>query len=387
MRMSKLISVLDIGTSKISVFVGAIGVNDMFVVRAKSSISYSGYVNSEWVEKSELTRAISLAIFDAEKQLGDKIRNLYIGVPSAFVKIAVDQVNASYSSPRIITNKELSSMYNLSSKYEASGEMFVIDYGPIHFTLDEEERLSDPCGKVAKNIEGVISVIMMRRDIYNTLYSILELLGVKHFEFIASNWAAGMFLLPESIRDECAILLDIGYLDTTFSLLKGDGILYQSSLSMGLASVDERLFTLLKIPFEYAVKARESVNLNLLADDIQAYNISVDDIKKLVSAKRVNSIVTSVIDNIGEEVKYIMNNCTYDFPDYIPVHLTGGGLTSITGAKSQLEKVIGRNVDIVIPSVPKYANPAYSTVFGVMYAASRIRNRMSLKNIIKRLLH
>ena len=56
----------------------------------------------------------------------------------------------------------------------------------------------------------------------------------------------------------------------------------------------------------------------------------------------------------------------YEFPDYVPFSLTGGGLCYIRGAKDILAQCLGRNVEIVTPKFPQLNLPNLSSSLGVL---------------------
>ena len=80
----KIISVLDFGSSKISVYAGHKIVNDNIKILASGEAEYEGFINGEFLEPNAISSSIMDAISQTEEQLHKKIDTLFIGVPAEF---------------------------------------------------------------------------------------------------------------------------------------------------------------------------------------------------------------------------------------------------------------------------------------------------------------
>ena len=83
-----------------------------------------------------------------------------------------------------------------------------------------------------------------------------------------------------------------------------------------------------------------------------------------------NNVIASLIQKC-------FNRCEYSFPDYIPVYLTGGGLSYLKGARDYLSKKLGRKVEIIAPALPQLNRPHFSTALGVLDIALDIENGLN----------
>ena len=117
--------------------------------------------------------------------------------------------------------------------------------------------------------------------------------------------------------------------------------------------------------------------LSLLADDSDYYEIAGKDYMIPFSAKTANEIVSERIDLIASFILKCFSRCEYDFPEYIPVYLTGGGLCYIRGARDYLSKKLGRKVEIIAPPIPQLNRPHFSTSLGVLDIALDLENGLA----------
>ena len=52
--------------------------------------------------------------------------------------------------------------------------------------------------------------------------------------------------------------------------------------------------------------------------------------------------------------------------NYLPIYLTGGGVSLLKGGKDYISKGIGENVEILASKVPQLSKPTYSSVLGLL---------------------
>lgn len=386
MARSNLITVLDIGSKKISVFIGVKGVNDIFIVKAKTEVSYAGFADGEWLDYKNLGTIINRAIKQAERVSEIKIKKIFLGVPGEFITIVTKELTVTYNKPHVVTAADLDKLYSEGNTYEQSGEFVAINSAPIFYTLDNTTRLVDPCGSHVTELKGLISFILADKKFYTLMSKLLEKIGLKEVEFISANWAEGMYLFDDETRDKFVLLADIGYITSSVTLFRGDGILFQRSFSLGGGHIDADIYRVLNVSFEQAEELRKKVNLSLSTTDNDKYDIMTDGKIEQVAVSYVQNIVSARIMDLAELIIECLSMCEYDCPAYIPLYLTGGGITSISGAKDIIQKTVGRTVEIIAPNVPEHSKPSYSSIFGVMHIASRLEEKTnSIKKIFNRL--
>lgn len=388
MARNKMISVMDIGSKQISVFIGTKGVNDIFVVKSKSIIEYEGYADGNWLDQKNLGNVIYKAIKSAEESADIDIKKIYLGVPGEFTNVVTKEIVTRYPKPHTITPYDLDKLYEDGNTYDNNSKYIAINSAPIFYTLDNTTRLVDPSGSQVKELKGLISFVLCSRLFYKTISNLLLKIGIKEIEFISSSWAEGMYLFDDDTRDKSVLLADVGYISSTISLIRGDGVLYQRSFSLGGGHVDADLLRVLEVPYDQAVAIRKKVNLSLQAKEYDSYDIVAHGKKDRVAITYVQSIVSARILDIAEIIRDCIDKCEYDCPLYIPIHLTGCGITSINGSKDIIQEATGRSVELIAPNVPEHSKPEYSSVFGIMYIASRLEDKSKgLKKIINRLFH
>ncbi len=88
---------------------------------------------------------------------------------------------------------------------------------------------------------------------------------------------------------------------------------------------------------------------------------------------------------IAATVEKCLHKCDYEYPDYIPFHLTGGGLSYLKGARDYLSKRLNKPVEIVSPAHPPFSRPHMSTGIGLMELALNQQPAVKKKGFFSRL--
>ena len=99
------------------------------------------------------------------------------------------------------------------------------------------------------------------------------------------------------------------------------------------------------------------------------YEIEGDEYLLTYSAKATNEIVTDRVEMICEYIQKCLDLCVYDLPDFLPIHITGGGLSFIKGVTHVISKKLKRQVKIVTPQSLNQLKPYDSSEEGLLSLA------------------
>ena len=185
-------------------------------------------------------------------------------------------------------------------------------------------------------------------------------------QYTSSVLAESLYLLEPEVRDRFAIIIDSGYITTSVALVRGDGILSLNAFSVGGGHITGDLSQCLNLKFNEAEKLKRKVVLSLDASEDDFYETIVGGTITPVPSKMVNEIVESRLDMIAMTINKILHSININYPDYIPIYLTGGGLSYLKGAKDYLSKIMGKNLEVIAPPVPQLNSPHYSSVLGLL---------------------
>lgn len=364
--VKKEVAILDFGSSKVTVLIAERGVNGTFNIKGTGEIEYAGYYEGKFLEPEKVKLAVGLAINNAETTARARITKLYIGVPSEFTTVICRESSLTFPKRKKITESDINQLFFEGNIYRKNPTHTVINNSPIYFTLDDNRRIIEPRGYMSSKLSGYVSYCLAENNFLDFVEELVNDLGIRSTQYISSALAESLFLFDPDVRDRYAILVDCGHISTSVMLSRGDGLLFLNSFSMGGGHITGDLSQCLKITFYQAEGLKRKVVLSLLADESDFYEVAGKDYMIPFSAKTTNEIVTERIDLIASFILKCFSRCEYDFPEYIPVYLTGGGLSYIKGARDYLSKRLGRKVEIIAPPMPQLNRPHFSTALGVL---------------------
>ena len=364
--MAQDVAVLDFGSGKIDVFIGERGVNNTICINGMGECDYAGFADGEWFEPDQLGYAIGHAINNAETNSRTKIKRLYVGVPGEFTTVVCRDVSISLTKKRKVTEADVDMLHEQGDVVHNNPDYTVINIGPVYYTLDDDRRLVQPVGMTSNKLGGHISYVLAENRFIHFVGKILEELGIESIEFVSSVLAEELLLFDDITRDQYVVLIDVGYITTSVAVGRGDGLLGLYNFSLGGGHITGDLAMAFGISFSQAESLKRKVVLSLNASDADVYEITDRDSRIPFPAKTVNEIVMERIKLIASTIEKCLSKCEYDYPDYIPYHLTGGGLSYLKGARDYLSKRLNKPVEIVSPSFPPFSRPHMSSSIGLM---------------------
>lgn len=365
----KDVAILDIGSMAITAMVGERGVNGTFRIKGKGEADYAGFQNGEFLEPEQVKYAIGLAISNAETVYGSKISEIYVGVPGEFTSVICRDTCINFAKRKKINDNDLKQLYFVGNIYKKHPTHSVINQSPIYFTLDDGRRLIEPRGMVSTKLRGFISYVLAEKNLLDFIDDILAELNIRKIGYISSCLAEMMHLFDPTVRDRYAILVDCGYITTSVMLARGDGLLFLNSFSMGGGYITGDLSQCLKISFAEAESLKRKVVLSWDAKESDTYEVQGKDFISPYSAVATNQIVQDRIDMIAGYIQKCLDRCEFEYPEYIPIYLTGGGMNYIKGVRDYLSRRLGRRVELVAPNLPHISRPDYSSEVGLLELA------------------
>lgn len=342
--MKDSMAVIDFGSSKIVTLVGGEGVNNTLNISGKGEIFYAGFQNAEFLEPENLKIVIGSSIANAEDNAQKKITEIYIGVPGEFCANVVKNVTLKFPKPKKITQFDIDNIFKTGNSFEKEIEYCLINQSVIYYDLDKEKRVINPLAFKVKQVSGVISYMLAKRYFIDIMKEIFDSLGVKIKGFVCSAFAESMYLFEPALRDKYALLVDVGYITTTVSLARGNGLIYLNSFSMGGGHIASDLSQCLRIPFNDAESLKNKVALAWEPSNKDVYFVDFFDKSNSYAAKATNEVVMDRVELICDYIQRCLDACSYELPDFLPIYLAGGGVSTLKGIRNVMSQKLGRQV-------------------------------------------
>ena len=373
------VAVLDIGSSAVTVLIGERGVNNTFVFKGVHTEKYDGFADARFFDVKDVQRAVFKALAEAERGCNDRITELYVGVPGEFCKVVTRRYSISFQNKRKVAAYDLSTLYEQGLKEIPAGYSLVRQ-AAVYYVTSDNRRTIDPVGMISDSLEGYLSYFLAdEKNFLEVFRNMLTEYGVRKIRFLPISLAEALYLIPSEKRDEGAILLDIGYMSMTFSVVCGNGIVYQSACSAGGGHVAAYVYGEGEdgVPFHVLEAMMAKVNLSSrdagdsyieYIDKEHTYSFSVQELKARIKEG---------LDLICEVISKCLELCRDRTAEYKPILLTGDGITGIRGAREHLSGRLNKIVEIVSPSLPYYNKAAQSSLLSLLDMALRDKRENS----------
>lgn len=384
--MTKETAVLDIGSSKITVMIAEKGINNTFNIKSSSEEAYDGFGGGEFFSVDSLKTAIKNAVKKAGENLRYKIKKIYVSVPSEFSYIENREINATFNKRKKLRDADIYEIFDSSQNFPE--DSFIINRSPIYFILDDNRKVLNPVGEVTSKLNIMISYILTDKSFVELISDILSEENIFDIDFISSALAESLYLTEPEMRDSGLVLIDCGYITTSVSLVKGNGIIGLKAFSMGGGHISGDLCQCLNLSFSQAENLKKKVVLSLDATDNDFYEVNINGSMQPVSCKLVNEIILARLDMFCEIFNKIFNSNEFNLQNkpFIPILVTGGGLNYLKGAKDYLGKQLGKNIEYIAPMVPQMNRPHYSSTLSLLDIALTQEKNLK-KSFLQRLFN
>lgn len=351
---TKDIAVLDVNSRLVSAIVGSKRAQSVFGIKSVVEKQHQGYENGEWFDGKETVQIAKEVLLEAMKSADSRTKRLFIGVPAEFVTVVTKEVSVRLDRQRRVIDDDISYLLKKGDDFDQS-KYLTINTSAIYFAIDGQDKIySDVRDMDAQQVEACVSYMLCERAFVEMFDTVANELGFTDVRYVATCWAECMAMLEKEQRDNVYMLIDIGYLSSSVSIAKGDGILDMKSFSMGGAHICADIFEALDVPFDMAEEAKRLVDLNLNYSDEA---VLVSDGENAVYAQDACEIAKNRLDVFADVIGDILKSVEEDAPSYMPVYLTGEGVASMRGAKKYLSEQLGKTLKSSLRNFPDSSNP------------------------------
>lgn len=359
--------VLDVTSRLMSAIVGAKKAQSVFDIKACVEREYDGYADGEFFDADSAARAAKDVLEEAVSSSRTSCSKVYIGVPGEFVSVMNNPVSITLDRVRRIVDDDIDFLIDKGNDTD-DPDYVLINASAMCYSVDTSDKLYfDVRGMSAGRVSATVSYMYAQRNFTELFADAARRAGFKEVRFVAVPWAEGIAMFEREQRDATYILVDAGYISTSISVGRGEGLSALRSFSMGGGHIAADIFEVLDVPFELAERASELVDLNLTyAEDA----VLVADGEHVIYAAEASEIVKARLDYFAEIVKGALDGLA--IPDYVPVWLTGEGIATMRGAKTFLADRLGRPVEVVAPRLPGFAKSGDSSKVSLLILAETL---------------
>ncbi len=364
------VTVVEIGSSKLSCVVAQRGVNGIFNIKAKAKVEYAGFFEGEFIEPSLLEDAARNLFSQIQTVYKKKIDKIFVGVPAEFSMVTSTKEQLTFKFKRAVRQSDIDLLLSNASKSIDSDEMEVLSINPISFVLDDNRKTNQPVKVKASKISAELSVILAQSSFISAFNKIWTRIGVEQVEYLSEPLCEAMLILEKEERERTCIVIDVGARSTSVAFIKGDGLTNLTSFSMGGSYITSDLSEACGIAYNDARHLKKEIVLSLRGGNDDNYEIVLLGGRVVkIPLNFANEVVSYRLDLIAKTVNECIRLFAKEYVPYYPIYLCGGGISEIKGGKDYFAKCIGRNISYGLPPIPAMDKPRNASMLGLVNAA------------------
>ena len=364
----KLVLACEIGSSTIRAMVAGRGLNNTFKVKGYKEVEYDGFYEGEFLNKDKLPSILEKLMSDLELR-GERLEKIYIGVPAEFSSVMLTDESINFGARRKVKQEDIDSLYYMAGEKSKNREVEVVSISPISFTLDGYNTMA-PVGENGAILSAKLSIIYADRKFIELFNTIAGGLGFLAVEYISEPLAQAQFILPSDKREELSLVVDGGDLSTSIAFVKGEGLTALTSFSRGGAFITNDLAEAFELSLGEADKLKRQIVLSLKGSQNDSYDIMTDQGNTTrISLNFANEVVAYRIEELSQVISKCVQMNTNTLNSYLPVYLTGGGISKIKGGRDYLAKCLGKNISYGVPNIPGKEKPELASIYSLISVA------------------
>ncbi len=388
MARDRILSAIDIGSSKIVTLIAAMTEDNEARIIGVSSVPSRGLRKSQVVNIEEATEAISASLEAAERMAGTSVAQAFVSVGGAHIASLNSHGVVAVAEPeKEITQADVRRVIDAAKAVQLPTSREILHVLPRGYTVDGQEGIVDPVGMSGVRLEVETHLVTGGATAVRNLHKCVEELGVEVNGAAFGGLASAMATLSDTEKELGVVLVDIGGGTTDVAIFVEGALSYSSVIPVGAINITKDLAAGLRVSLESAEKIKlrlgEVTKLRVTLEDekpkgkgdkddeIDVSDLGLPEGMQSISKKtliegiikpRLNEIFTMV----GLEIK------RSGFGGMTPsgVVMTGGGALTV-GAVEAARRNLAMPVHTGVPQhisglIDEIMTPSYAASVGLL---------------------
>jgi len=338
-------AVLEFGTSKIVCIIDKTSTESVAEYPGAAYMRYGGIKNSKWGSFCEVPKLLEQVVEEAEDKIKKQIGSIIVGLPPCFTHI--ERVEGRVQTEKGKISKR--DIANLIKQIAPHGDQnwVLADVRPAYFVDDTGTVYIDPpYEQPSRFVHACFTFAYGYKPFMDDVFEMISALHISVERFVPETVAAAAHIIPQDVRDNTAILMDIGYFDTSLSAVFADCVLESNVLHMGGANVIAALRKTLGVDVTLAESLKRGHYFGIDIDDTsRVYGKNSKGRMEFFDARTVKRAIETVVDDIADSCKDKLREYRGLISPNAPVYVTGSGIAA-AGLDNFLRNKLGREVFI-----------------------------------------
>ena len=382
MEDKKIISGIDIGTTKIAVVIAEWDkINDKISILGVGESPSYGLKKGIVVNMDQTVKSINEAISLAEKQADIEVNSAFVGITGDHIKginysgvITISKTNNRQAMGQEITSRDIDRVLENAQSINLSPDRRILHVLSRDFKVDDRSGIKNPLGLAGHRLEAKVHLVTSAINVEKDLYTCMEKAGLEVLDFVLEPLASAYSVLDDNEKNLGVILIDIGGGTTDIIIYHENGVMHAGAIPLGGSNITYDIAYGVQTTLEQAekLKCEYGSAKSALGDPEQNINITGTNGRdaKSISKKDLASIIEPRMNEIFRLVQYELRKSDFIGNYTFGMVLTGGG-SKLEHITDLAQEVFQQNIKVGHPELiggisEKVNNPRYSTAVGLI---------------------
>lgn len=402
MKNTSQISVVDLGSSKITCVIATRGEEDTSLrVVGVASVPSRGIRKSQIVDIEDAIEAVTETVESAERMAGLSIKDVSVSVSGLHIEsqnskglVAVQDQGGE------ITGSDVSRVVEAAKAVPLPTAREILHVIPRFFLVDNQEGIKDPVGMSGVRLEAEAHLITGSSVNLKNLSKVMSEIGVDTRSVTFAGLASAVSTLNETERELGVVMVDIGGGTTSLSVYIDGALSHSAVIPVGAKNITNDIAIGLRVSLDSAEAIKRNLapdekiakvldpknpNSKKQADEIDLHKLGLKDVPKKISRKAVvEGIVRPRLNEIFDLIKAELIRAGMGGKTPAGLVITGGGALTY-GLNDTARKILNMQARVGIPTgltglVDEINTPEYATVAGLLMLSSSEDHSSSTSN-------
>ncbi len=339
--MRKVITAIDVGTTKICTIVGTLDSGGGIQVLGVGMVPSKGLHKGMVVNVDEAKISIADSVRRAEQASGVKVESAYIGVTGRHIHSTNSHgVVAIPRNDRLVKADDLRRVLDSAQSISIPDDRKILHAIPRHYALDNQERVKNPVGMHGFRLDVETHIVTAAVASVQNLVKCIRSIGVEIADLILEPLASGESVLTAEEKELGVILADIGGGTTDIAVFKDGSIYHTSVVPVAGYQFTSDLSIGLGLPFDIAEAMKKKYG-NVTPELITKNDDSTLNVENghSVSYRDLCGILKDRMEELLRLILLEMPDSNYNALAPAGLVMTGGG-SKMSGLQALAKSVI-----------------------------------------------
>jgi len=378
---------LDIGTSKISVAVGEITLDNQLSIVGVGNQPARGMDKGGVNDLNLVIQSIQRAINEAELMADCQISSVYLGISGKHISCQNENGMVPINDKEVI-QEDVDNVIHTARSVPISAERRMLHVLPQEFSIDCQDGIKSPIGMSGVRMEAKVHIVTCANDMAKNIVKCVERCELKADQLIFSALASSYSVLTDDEKELGICVVDIGAGTMDISVFTGGALRHTAVIPVAGNQVTSDIAKIFRTPLSHAedIKVQYACALRQLVS--MEENIEVPSVGGRPARSMSRHTLAEVVEPRYHELFELIQEELREsgLEDQIAAgYVLTGGTAKMEGVVEFAEEVFQMPVRVAVPQdvagLKEYINdPTYATVVGLLHYGMQASEQSNEKN-------